>query len=102
MRFKGNQPVPETIHPDPDQPLVRYPEPQQKTDDFSTIEAVTEEENRRTDEANVVEIEQTSTDYWGRRSQETDGVVPAEPPDADPTTQQHPERKPKLPPASNM
>jgi hypothetical protein len=102
MRFKGNQPVSETTHPDPDQPLVRYPERQKETDQFSTIEAAVEEENRRTDEANVVEMERTSTDYWGRRSQETDGAVPSEPPDSDPTTQQHLERKPKLPPASNM
>ena len=102
MRFKGNQPVPETSHPESDQPAEWYPEKEGGKDEFSTIESATAEENRRADEANVEELEQTSEDYWGRRSQETDGAVPAEPPDSDPAVLQHPEIKPKLPPASNM
>jgi hypothetical protein len=99
MRFKGNEPVPETSQPMPGQPQPR----DRKNDDehLGTLEAVTKDEDRQADEANVEEIEQTSIDYSGRRSQETDGAVPAEPPDNDPLAQAHP-RKPKTPPAHNM
>jgi len=99
MRFKGNQPVPETSQPAPDPPQTR--DRQDDDEHIGTIEMVTQDENREIDEANVEELEQTSNDYWGRRSQETDGAVPAEPPDSDPLAQAHP-RKPKTPPAHNM
>src|SRR4051812_19355383 len=100
MRFKGNEPLHQTPRPDPDQREVRYPR-EVNPADFSTIETVTERENKEEDEANVEAIEQTSQDYWGRRSQETDGAVPTEPPDRNPLDQQRP-RKPKGPPKNNM
>src|SRR5688572_29782039 len=95
MRFKGNQPVPETVHPDEEQPLVRYPVPE--NEGVNSVEEAIDRENKETDESNVKEIEQTSEDYWGRRSQETDGVVPAEPPNVAPVAQKR-RSKPKRPP----
>ena len=38
MKFKGNQPVPETAHPDPDQQAVLYPEPREFPEHYQTIE----------------------------------------------------------------
>ncbi len=100
MRFKGNQPLHQTPRPDPDQQETRYPR-EVKPEDFSTVEAITERENKQEDEANVEELERTSRDLWGRSGQETDGAVPTEPPDTDPLDLQFPE-KPKLPPKHNM
>lgn len=100
MRFKGNERLHETSRPDPAQKEERSPRDAQG-DDFSTIEASTQSENMKEDEANVEEIEQVSKDYFGRRSQETDGAVPTEPPDKDPVVK-HFLRKPKGPPEHNM
>jgi hypothetical protein len=77
------------------EPLREQPE------DIGTIEAENERENQQEDEVNVEALEQTSKDYWGRRSQETDGAVPTDPPDVDPLAQQHLD-KPKGPPKHNM
>lgn len=73
----------------------------QPAENFGTIESITELENKKADEANVEELEQTSRDLWGRSGQQTDGAVPAELPDSDPLAQQ-PLRKPKGPPEHNM
>jgi hypothetical protein len=45
MKFKGNQPVPETVHPDPDQQPVVYPEARKFPDDYQTIEEADRVEN---------------------------------------------------------
>ena len=100
MRFKGNQPLPTTPRPDPDQKETRYPR-EVNPEDFSTIEAINERENKQADEANVEELERTSKDLWGRSSQQSDGAVPSEPPDTDPLDLQPPER-PQGPPQHNM
>jgi len=45
MKFKGNQPIRETVHPDPDQKPVRFPEPRRYPEDYKTIEEANEIEN---------------------------------------------------------
>jgi len=84
---------------DPSQ-TPRYPR-EVTPEDYGTVEDLTGLENEEADEANVEEIDQTSKDYFGRTSQDTDGAVPVEPPDTDPLAQQFP-RKPKGPPKHNM
>jgi hypothetical protein len=100
MRFKGNQPIHETPRPDPDQQEVRYPR-EVKPEDFSTVEAIADRENKQEDEANVEELERTSKDLWGRSAQKTDGAVPSEPPDTDPLGDQDLDN-PRRPPEHNM
>ena len=62
MKFKGNQPVTETLHPDQDQQPVRFPEPRKYPDDFKTIE-----------EANRIESDEGDPS-------DAEGAVPADPP----------------------
>ncbi len=89
----------DVVRPDDDQKQI-FP-PNVGPDILSSIESATEAENKAADEANVSEVEQTSKDYWGRGSQETDGAVPSELPDNDPLKLQ-PLRKPKGPPRHNI
>jgi hypothetical protein len=100
MRFKGNEPLHETSRPDPDQKEVRYPR-EVKPEDFSTMEAILDREKAAGDQATVEELEQTSQDFWGRSGEQTDGGIPADPPDTDPLELQKPE-KPTGPPEHNM
>ena len=63
MKFKGNNPVSETIHPDPDQKPTKYPEPIKFPDQYQTIE-----------EANIVENDEGDP-------RDAEGGVPADPPE---------------------
>jgi len=63
MKFKGNQPIPETVHPDPDQRVVLFPEPIKFPDQYKTIE-----------EANRIESDEGDP-------RDGDGAVPATPPE---------------------
>jgi hypothetical protein len=100
MRFKGNERLYDTAHPGPNQQSFAN-QPSSDVENIGTIEDAVLAENEKEDDLNVEELEQTSKDYFGRGSQETDGAVPANPPDVDPLAQQHP-TKPKGPPEHNM
>jgi hypothetical protein len=78
MKFKGNNPIPETIHPDPDQKQVRYPAPKKYPDEYQTIEEANEIENDEGD------------------PREEQGGIPAEPP-LDNLLPFHKLRKPRTP-----
>src|SRR5687767_14966409 len=99
MSSKRRKHTDHVTQPGPDQQQI-YP-PDLAGDALSTIESTVEHENKTADETNVEEGEQTSKDYWGRGSQESDGAIPSEPPDTDPLRLQ-PVRKPKGPPQHNM
>jgi len=64
MKFKGNQPIGETLHPDPDQQPVRYPEPAKFPDDYQTIEEANRVESDQGDpnDGNGRIIEEPPTD----------------------------------------
>ena len=62
MKFKGNHPLPETIHPDEDQQPVLYPEPRKYPDNFKTLE-----------DANLSESDEGDPS-------DAEGAVPVEPP----------------------
>jgi hypothetical protein len=62
MKFKGNHPIPESVHPDPDQKPVLYPKSGKFPDQYGTIE-----------EANRIENDD------GEPTDE-EGTVPASPP----------------------
>ena len=64
MKFKGNQPIRETIHPDPDQEPVLYPEPRKYPLDFETLE-----------EADRIESDEGDP-------RDAEGGVPATPPES--------------------
>jgi hypothetical protein len=83
MKFKGNQPIRETVNPDPDQQPVRYPEPRQFPEDYQTIE-----------EADAVERDQDDIN-------EGDGRVAIEPP-TDNLIPFHRPRKRRGPPTHNI
>ena len=99
MRFQGNERLHQTSRADVEENKVPYPPT--NIENLGSLESIQEVENKKEDEVNVEELERTSRDYWGRRSQETDGAVPSEPPEVDPLAQQHLD-KPKGPPQHNM
>jgi len=86
MKFKGNQPIRETVHPDPDQQPLRYPEGRQFPDDYKTIE-----------EANRIESEEDDLEVLN----DGDGRVPVEPPTNN-VIPFHQSRKRRGPPDHNM
>ncbi len=81
MRFKGNQGIPETIHPSVDQKTTRFPEPKEKDlTRYRSIEDVNEAENAE-DIADPDEVGQAARDYFGRTEDDVEGGIPAELPD---------------------
>jgi len=84
MKFKGNQPIRETVNPDPDQQPVLYPEPRKYPDDYQTIE-----------EADAIEWEDQEDINDG------DGRVAVEPP-LDNLIPFHKPRNRRGPPDHNM
>jgi hypothetical protein len=78
MKFKGNNPIPETANPDPDQRPVRYPEPRKFPDQYQTIE-----------EANRIESDEGDPS-------DSEGAVPADPPQSN-LLPFHKTRKPRVP-----
>jgi hypothetical protein len=86
MKFKGNQPIRETVHPDPDQQPLVYPEPRRFPEDYQTIE-----------EADMVENEQDDIDEIN----DGDGRIAVEPP-IDNVIPFHQPRRRRGPPDHNM
>jgi hypothetical protein len=83
MKFKGNNPIPETVHQDPDQKAVRYPERRKYPEDFKTLEEAMSVENDDGDPA------------------DGEGAIPTTPPVSN-VLPFHRPRKPKGPPKHNM
>ena len=98
MRFKGNQPVHETLHEDPDQRPERSEE-KEDLEIYSSMERLNEHEAQEGN-SDPKELGQTALDYSGRTDDEADGVVPAEPPDHNPLPLHEP--RPRRTPEHNL
>lgn len=84
MKFKGNNPTPETVHPDPRQMPEVFPTPPEELNErYSSIEAANAAEEAE-DSGETPELDRTFRDYKGRSEGEEEGAVPRELPDYDP------------------
>jgi hypothetical protein len=84
MKFKGNNPIPETVHPDPQQQPSVFPKTPEELDErYSSIETANAAEEAE-DAGETPELDRTYRDYKGRSEGEEEGAVPRELPEHDP------------------
>ena len=95
MKFKGNNPIPETVHPDPDQQPTIFQMPDDVDERFSSLETANAAEQAE-DEGEPPELARTQRDYAGRSEDEEEGAVPPELPYHNPMPL-HGEPKPGVP-----